>query len=487
MHVLRRPWAGILLAVTWLIALPADASPRKYVKSICLDSEILELDLLKSFVLPVGCELIDCCPGCPLAGALDWNIRVAGRSVEAALLAFEGLADPAALKAEGAAELTPQGAVLKRGRAGLRNLTLPGGNRVPMADLRLRLDPDYLGRAAGSGGSDEAVDVVEVSIQQMLGAVAVNEFLLRYELKACGMVEPCDVLVQKDNRGADKSVVLLDGRNGADVCVNDGVRRGVATTAVGNVKTPGSCKGSDLAVFSGDDAMALLEAPPWTDACGDQVEVQLEPAWQMAVNLWIGNAILLPNPDPIATQDLLTANALYDENKVGIAFVEKQRKELPTDLGTLAKVALACQGVGGLEGEGLYVKDQLNVYYGPVTATGQSCDDRNVVLVGSLANDTTLAHELGHALSLHGNETDWGHSNDVPGMTPANIMWVGDSQARTHFSLGQAFRFNANKLSVLNKNGPRQGAERVCPPKPSSMAPVPDFVCPGLALDWSRP
>jgi hypothetical protein len=143
--------------------------------------------------------------------------------------------------------------------------------------------------------------------------------------------------------------------------------------------------------------------------------------------------------------------------------------------------------LGGLESDGLYVKDQLNVYYGPVTATGQSCKDRNMVLIGPGAYDTTLAHELGHALSLHGNELDWGHSNQVPGMTPANIMWVGDSQARTHFTLGQVFRFNVNKVSVLNKNGPRLGPERDCAPKPPATAPDPDFECPGLALDWSRP
>jgi hypothetical protein len=460
MHVLRSRWVGFLLAATWLIASPADASPRTYIKSICLSPEILEVDLLEVFTLPVGCELIDCCPGCPAADALEWRIRIGGKSVEAATLSFEGLADPAALKVEGAAELTPEGATLMRGRSRLLNLTLPEGGRVPMAGLRLRLDPDFLGHAAGSGRRDETLDVVEVSIEQMLGSVAVNEFLLRYRLKSCGVLEPCDVVKQQGKQGADDSVVLLDGRDGADVCVNDEVRRGVTSTLMGNVKTKGSCTSSIVGVFSRDNAMAMLEDPPWTDTCGDEVAAALGPAWNMPVN---------------------------DENKVGIAFVEKQRKQIPTDPGTLAKVAFACQGLGGLESAGLYVKDQLNVYYGPVTVTGQSCDDRNMVLVGPVANNTTLAHELGHALSLHGAELEWGHSNDVPGMTPANIMWVGNSQVRTHFSLGQAFRFNVNKLSMLNKNGPRQGPERDCPPKPSETAPEPDFECPGLALDWSRP
>jgi hypothetical protein len=487
MHAVRSRWVGVLLALTGLIAPPADASPRTYIKSICWSPEILEMDLLKAFMLPVGCELIDCCPGCPAADALNWRIRMDGKSVEAATLSFEGLADPAALKVEGAAALIPDGVVLKRGSSQVLNLTLPEAGRAPVAGLQLRLDPDFPGYAAGSGRGDEIVDVVELSIEQMLGSVAVNEFLLRYRLKSCVVPEPCDVVKLQGNQGADNAVVLLDGRDGVDACENDGIRRGVDSTVVGNVKTKGACSSSVVGVFSRDNAMAMLEDPPWTDVCGDEVVASLGPAWDMPVNLWLGKLMFLPDPGPLATQDLLAANAVYDENKTGIAFVEKQRKPLPTDPITLAKVAFACQGLGGLESAGLYVKDQLNVYYGPVTVTGQSCDDRNMVLIGPAANDTTLAHELGHALSLHGDEQEWGHSNDVPDMTPANIMWVGDSQARKHFSLGQAFRFNVNKLSMLNQNGSRQGPERDCPPKPLEGAPEPDFECPGLALDWSRP
>ena len=204
MHVLRSRWVGFLLAATWLIASPADASPRTYIKSICLSPEILEVDLLEVFTLPVGCELIDCCPGCPAADALDWRIRIGGKSVEAATLSFEGLADPAALKVEGAAELTPDGATLMRGRSRLLNLTLPEGGRVPMAGLRLRLDPDFLGHAAGSGRRDETLDVVEVSIEQMLGSVAVNEFLLRYRnLEGCAST-PIIVVTAMDLADEDR-------------------------------------------------------------------------------------------------------------------------------------------------------------------------------------------------------------------------------------------------------------------------------------------
>ncbi len=41
--------------------------------------------------IPVGCESVDCCPGCPAREALTWRIRLGGDAVEAMVLEFEGL------------------------------------------------------------------------------------------------------------------------------------------------------------------------------------------------------------------------------------------------------------------------------------------------------------------------------------------------------------------------------------------------------------
>ena len=43
--------------------------------------------------VPVGCEVIDCCPGCPGPGPLVWELQVSGDAVEALMLRFENLPD----------------------------------------------------------------------------------------------------------------------------------------------------------------------------------------------------------------------------------------------------------------------------------------------------------------------------------------------------------------------------------------------------------
>src|SRR5262245_26621358 len=41
--------------------------------------------------IPVGCESIDCCPGCPARAPIDWRIRLGGDAVETMVLEFDGL------------------------------------------------------------------------------------------------------------------------------------------------------------------------------------------------------------------------------------------------------------------------------------------------------------------------------------------------------------------------------------------------------------
>jgi hypothetical protein len=122
------------------------------------------------------------------------------------------------------------------------------------------------------------------------------------------------------------------------------------------------------------------------------------------------------------------------------------------------------------------------VYYTAYPTTGESCEgDRNVIFIGTIANIASLAHELGHALSLFGDTETWGHVNGVDGFTDENVMWGGGPATRDLFSLGQAFRFNVDIHSRLNVNGVRTGATRDCPAKSATVD------CPALGLDWTRP
>ena len=110
--------------------------------------------------------------------------------------------------------------------------------------------------------------------------------------------------------------------------------------------------------------------------------------------------------------------------------------------------------------------------------------DANVTFIGGNANLATLAHEIGHAFGLRPGDQG-GHTNNLQGFDENNVMWGGGSQARSHFSLGQAFRMNTQADewggTMLIANGLRPGPRRACPPQTTS------DICPPLALDGVRP
>lgn len=204
----------------------------------------------------------------------------------------------------------------------------------------------------------------------------------------------------------------------------------------------------------------------------------------------MGTAVAL-----VAKEDLENTNQIYDDNKTGISFVADWRplsdQEMLTLMGELAAIigsmetsvadpiSAVCNVMSELESSGWYAKDRSNVYYLPVPGTGMICpDDPNVVFIALNRKPATLAHELGHSLSLLGA---WGHTNDVPGFGPDNVMWTGAPDVRDHFSLGQAFRQNLEPASSINVNQVSQGPTRSCPLTLDSSA------CPPLVHDWPRP
>jgi hypothetical protein len=128
--------------------------------------------------------------------------------------------------------------------------------------------------------------------------------------------------------------------------------------------------------------------------------------------------------------------------------------------------------LNNLQTSNFYQAGRLNVYYVDGAFTALNCIyDRNVSVVGTQANNQSLAHEFGHAFSL-------GHTNNIASIPNTNVMHGGGA-GRTNFTEAQCFRCNVNTTSVLNTNGVRTGPTRNCPDGTSSDR------CPDLALDPS--
>ena len=82
-----------------LLCCPSLAGALNYgiFEQLCIPEAIKPPPFIKRAPIPVGCELVDCCPGCPGAGPLEWRINIDAKVLTGAELRFEGLA-PGALK-----------------------------------------------------------------------------------------------------------------------------------------------------------------------------------------------------------------------------------------------------------------------------------------------------------------------------------------------------------------------------------------------------
>jgi len=490
---------GKVLLAACLLAGAGAAPLRAQVRlrTICIDA--LPPRFVKEIVVPVGCEIIDCCPGCPGGGLLDWHVRVSGEALAGAELRLAGGGAP-----ERSERLRPGENVLE----GVGAARPEGAPRT--ASIRLDFDEGVLEgwRRRADGVSDRvALGEISLELEQRLGAIPVGSYREKWRFLPCFRPDPCDFVEQTNNTGGDASVIFMDMRRqpGAGGCRDDVVRRAAGTLGVGNVLAAAGCR-SEVSVFSSGNAMAIREQAPWTNACGDRVRFQLAPLLKAPMTVWVAVPKLVsllwwgePDPAKVAKEDLGYATQAYDENKTGIGFApsfepvseddwEKILSLLPDKLLDAFKqtgdpVSTVCALPSDLETSGFYKKGRLNVYYLPLPFTGMICDDdRNVIFVGLVKKPATLAHELGHSFSLLG---PFGHSNGAPGLANDNIMWVRDPAPRDHFSLGQAFRENLDTTSTLNANGVRSGPVRPCPPDATSVTT--GGSCPDLGEDWTRP
>lgn len=435
-----------------------DDIPLAHFWKLCADQVVaIPPEIFEEWV-PVGCEAVDCCPGCPgVLDKLNWRIRVIGAPLESVALSFKQLPKSVAASLElgGTARGTAEKMLIGNGEGFIAGLPVETGGRAPVAQLAVSLDKSWVqGQAVKAAKQDVHAttgaagdrDTGYVIIEQFLGKYRVNEFKVKYQFQFCPNFAK-DRIVLHDNTGGDNASVYVDA-NRASGCVSDESRRGSGVIPMGDVLANGSCR-SEAVVFSDDDAMQLIEGVgAWTNLSGDTLDINLSPRLMAPVSVWIAR----PGGIQTAMDDVDHTNLLFNSNNSGIGFTPAYH-DVSTDAAAMAIIGTTCASdPSGIQASAFYTPGQLNVYYVTGTFTGCTPDaDYNVVSIGTTSNNQTMAHEFGHSMGL-------GHTN---GSSNDNIM-IGGGQNRTHFYDGQSFRMNAHCGSSLNKNGVRVGPMRQC-------------------------
>lgn len=482
---------------------------------ICL-AEAIPFD--KQAPVPVGCEIIDCCPGCPGAGPIEWRITLDAKIMTRAELRFEGLGarELRKLKIGGAAKLDGERILLSPGGARISGLPYEPGAQPAVGLLRASAPAKSAKRmssAFGPRGPQSITD--EVLVQQFLGPVLVNSFNWRINIRPCirpprpplGSGE--DKLKLTGNDAGDEVVVMLDGRttegcrDGSTSSLPEWVFSSTGESPLGNVLSPGSCN-SEVAVFSKKHAMKWEKAvSTWTDSPGDVHTTPLDPLIEAAVHIWVADDVTAD----LARTHIENARVLYLGNRVGVKLVDKIQKfadvsnSPPDPMGIISAgvddEGIDCLALGPIQGSALYVSNALNVYYVNKGFKGRNCAikypptvcpanpswypraDGNITFIGTWANSTTLAHEIGHAYGLR-PALCGGHTSVYD-----NLMRDTGDTERTTFTLGQVFRMNTHAepswggTTLIPNNLSATRVGRDCAPDAPRSA-----TCPSLMLSW---
>lgn len=468
--------AGVAAAV--LPVAPATALQWNVHYKFCIP-DLFEIPrVIDRIPIPVGCEVVDCCPGCPGPGPLDWRIRMDGL-IQEAELGFEGLSEEAfdALDTSGTAKPGDNAIRVGRGRAAIRGFPGAGRQSVPVALPRLKMDETAIREletayANAKSDLDDDVDAGSLTIEQMLGPVVVNAFRVHYWARWCDGGRPRTDRIDLDSNAAnDTAIVVMDSRRPSG-CRNDEIIRTSNIRNVGSVRAAAGCN-DEIAVFSDDDAMRFdTPVGQWTNSLGDTVEETLQTIITVPVSVWLAR----PGALPAAQNDFANANLLYNQNNVGIQF-NPTYIDVSGNAGAVANIGNGCASAPAVQAGANFTPNRLNIYYVGAAFTGVNCGfNRNINYLGTLANLGSLPHEIGHAYGLRPSASG-GHVNALPGFGNNNIMWGGGPGTRNQFTVGQSFRMNVNTNSMLNANGDRAGPTRACAPNVASN------LCPRLDLD----
>jgi len=334
------------------------------------------------------------------------------------------------------------------------------------------------------------INGIGIVVQQFLGKLKINEKRIWINFRFCRLSpKHSEDQVLLENSGTTSSTVLLNGRR-QNGCIN-AIRKMAIESHIGsdivyldNVLSNRPCY-SEASIFLRDHAMRLkiitADDPTWTDAPTDRISVDMyRPPLSVPVNIWIfwpddeassreeGGRITLNK----AQTNLQEVNAIFNTTQSGIQFfMPNHSPQLRVDEAEeLNLLQATCDDVDvqkeTLRSKNSYIENQLNVYYVGYPpqgeqATGWHCitSDPNVIILRSaISLRATLAHEMGHALSLQQhsdgdslkNETD---ENEIRVFDDTNIMKATFSSTsvdnRSKLTKGQSFRANVSGDSAL--------------------------------------
>jgi hypothetical protein len=249
--------------------------------------------------------------------------------------------------------------------------------------------------------------------------------------------------------------------------------------------------------------VATTSYPTGCHASTPHVSIPLPPQIVVPVRVW--TLAKKPDINDQVNADKAYAEWVFEQPLVGLKLDVQVRVFAPGGPHTAITHGIACKTTEGHELSAdlaaapyhvTFAAGQITVVYvdginpGTGDDIGFTCPYAagvgTLILVSADAiNNSTLAHELGHALGQwHSAERD---HPDVPpprleGFDPSNLMWSSESDwgisLRHNLTLGQLFQMNLADFSFIKKssNPPSPGL-------PCSTDPGSNWPCPFLARD----